>query len=277
VAAEQQAHRGEQSRRDDARRLREWLTIVALIVTFAVAGYGIWRTHQDTLVAIEETRHGSEQQHQDTLTALSKTDVTIAALQEQAKVMRGQLDELRVEQRPWLYASEIKIGGSLYYTINGIMIPFDFRFKNAGHLPALLAYPETDAFIRNPHVVETNVPEIVRDICNNHAITASFAIFPGDEYRMSRTTLLSVFKINEFWKSEMPNGGALKSIKPYVILCITYRDPGGGLHHTPYFISLTSIENGRETNDIPIDTEKLRVTSVFAVPEPIWEGVVAPD
>src|SRR6516162_566030 len=103
VAAEQQAHRGEQSRRDDARRLREWLTIVALIVTFAVAGYGIWRTHQDTLVAIEETRHGSEQQRQDTLTALSKTDVTIAALQEQAKVMRGQLDELRVEQRPWLY------------------------------------------------------------------------------------------------------------------------------------------------------------------------------
>ena len=80
VVADQHANRVEQQRREDARRLREWLTIIALTITFVVAGYGIWRTHKDTVIAIEEARGGSEQQHRDTLAALNKTDDSIKTL-----------------------------------------------------------------------------------------------------------------------------------------------------------------------------------------------------
>ncbi len=91
IATEQKATRDEQACRENARRLREWLTIIALVVTAAVGGYGIWRTHKDTVAAINEAHVSADQQHRDTLDAIAKTNALALAARDQATMNRAQI------------------------------------------------------------------------------------------------------------------------------------------------------------------------------------------
>jgi hypothetical protein len=49
------------------------------------------------LLMLVEMRRSGDQQHKDTVSALSKTDTTIAALEAQAEIMRGQLDIMKTD------------------------------------------------------------------------------------------------------------------------------------------------------------------------------------
>lgn len=78
------------------RQLVKWTKVLAIVTgtlafaTFIVAGFSGWQ--------IRDARTAAGQQHTDTLTALRKTDDTIAALKAQAKIMRGQLDTMQIDE-----------------------------------------------------------------------------------------------------------------------------------------------------------------------------------
>jgi hypothetical protein len=63
-----------------------------------------------------EMRREAKQQHIDTIAAITKTDQTVAALTDQSKTMRGQLDEMRIDRRPSIEAS-IEIASGVWLRI----------------------------------------------------------------------------------------------------------------------------------------------------------------
>jgi hypothetical protein len=57
-------------------------------------------------------------------------------------ILSGTLDEMRDEQRPWVYA-DVSIGGPIFRNQSGgFTIPLTFIFHNTGHLPALYVSPD---------------------------------------------------------------------------------------------------------------------------------------
>jgi hypothetical protein len=104
-------------------------------------------THRDTTRLIKEARVASNQQHQDTLAALAKTDATITAMQEQARIMSNQLrvsqDEFTATQRPWISMDSAKPFGPLIFVNGGSDIggSLNFVLTNSGRTPAVHVFP----------------------------------------------------------------------------------------------------------------------------------------
>jgi hypothetical protein len=97
VSAEHTASRQQAASHEEGKRKREWSTFSALIATATAAILTLIVTHCDTRDLISETQSAADQQHRDTVSALGKTDATIAAVQEQTAIMRGQLDEMQID------------------------------------------------------------------------------------------------------------------------------------------------------------------------------------
>jgi hypothetical protein len=74
VANAQQARYNQIDRHERAKRTRDWITILALLVAAGVAAWGIIRSHSDTERALRDARTVAKQQHNDTLNALSRAD-----------------------------------------------------------------------------------------------------------------------------------------------------------------------------------------------------------
>jgi hypothetical protein len=97
MSAEHAASRQQAASHEEGKRKRDWFTFGALIGAATAAVLTLIVTHCDTRDLISETHSAADQQHRDTVSALGKTDATIAALQEQTAIMRGQLDEMQID------------------------------------------------------------------------------------------------------------------------------------------------------------------------------------
>ena len=203
-----------------------------------------------------------------------QSDQTIAALREQAGIMRGQLNEMRDEQRPWIYAAGIKLADRLSVDANGIRISLLFRVTNVGHLPATQTDISLSALPAIPSHGEKTFTDVARDTCYGNSFGSSFAVFPGDSPEQEITTYLSSNQIVEF-----QNGQGLHSgyVSPYVIACVRYGDPSGLPHHTPYLLWILETEGGRACCAIPIDATKLANTNAVAQIQTIGLLNLSPD
>jgi hypothetical protein len=135
---------------EDFHKVTAYATLLLALGTAALAIFSLVTllvTHADTRRLIKEARIASKQQHTDTLTALNKTDVQIAALQEQAKTMSNQLnlgrDEFAATQRPWISIESMKAFAPLSFVNGGsdIVGSFNFVLTNSGRTPALHVFP----------------------------------------------------------------------------------------------------------------------------------------
>jgi hypothetical protein len=195
VVTEQHASRHEQDSRENARRIREWLTIVALVITAFVGGYGIWRTHRDTVTAITEAHTSANQQHQDTLSALSKTDANIAALNGQASIMNDQSrvsrDEFTATNRPWISIDSMKISSPLVFGDNGnITVSVQFSLTNSGHTPAIFVNPNVIPVLMTAGHQLSKVISSTRAYCENRRVGEFSPMESGILVRQGKLSLI---------------------------------------------------------------------------------------
>ena len=84
-----------------------------------------------------EMRHAGQQQHKDTVAALSKTDETIAALKDQAKLSSNQIHVMEEQQRPWLDAVPGADRPFVFDDKGSVEGEFSLTMVNVGNMPAV--------------------------------------------------------------------------------------------------------------------------------------------
>jgi hypothetical protein len=118
------------------------------------------------------------------------------AMREQQRVMQGQLDEMQIDQRPWIsITSEIRRNGVVRYEWNGqqgISTSETFTLRNYGHSPARNVTIKLD-IIPRPNNFNTNLAELARlqeRLCADAERTArnnkiaGVTVFPGKDERV---------------------------------------------------------------------------------------------
>jgi hypothetical protein len=141
----------------------------------------------------------------------------------QWSVMRGQLNEMRIAQRPWVSA-DVQIAGPLVFEANGSAIPLKLTLKNTGHTPAtrILAIPIL--FVREEQPM--NFLAIQKRRCEAGQRPAGpsggigYTLFPGDTVTEYNTPSMTR---EEF--------GTQPTIVPYVVVCINYQFTFSGENH----------------------------------------------
>jgi hypothetical protein len=134
----------------------------------------------------------------------------------QQHTMQGQLDEMRAEQRAWVYAETFigkRIGesGDLYY------VPIQLYYHNTGHLPAFFVFPMLSAEVIAVKG-QFDLSSVRNDICDDYRkrplkdTDVGETLFPAEEHR-------GVERLNaEFKKSEWIDAG--KASRATAILVI---------------------------------------------------------
>ena len=188
---------------------------------------------------------------------------------EQLGTMRGQLDEMRAEQRPWLFAPEIALTERVRRDDNGILVSLGFKFTNSGHLPASNVYVHLSALATH----NTGYAAAERENCDQRMDYIGTSVFPNFTTQQSNwATYISNEQISAAEKDYPPT---LKRLWPMVLACIVYRDPLGIDHHTPYILEFIAIKNGVINLVIPSEAEELS-RSEIRVQQAIRTGM-APD
>jgi hypothetical protein len=180
---------------------------------------------------------------------------------DQVGIMRGQLDEMRAEQRPWLFAPSIVLTEQVIRDVNGIQIPLGFVLTNSGHLPASNVH--VNLLARGTHLYHlTQYAAAERENCNQPLEFIGFSVFPNftTQLPVSWTTSISNEEISTAAKDFAPE---LKRLWPMILACVVYRDPSGIDHHTPYILELVAIANGVRSPLIPSEADELSKSHII--------------
>ena len=69
----------------------------------------------------------------------------LAVMQAQANAMQGQLDQMAVDQRPWLSVSNLSVDGLRVFPVGaGVLASATYKVINLGHSPAVAVFINTD-------------------------------------------------------------------------------------------------------------------------------------
>jgi len=207
-----------------------------------------------------EMRHGGDRQHEDTLAALGKTDATIAAMQGQSEIMRGQLNEMEIARRPWVTA-DFGIAGPLEMQDGALTTTLGIILRNTGQTPAVRTQIAIDLFpvqAFDPYnSVHTVCMQVDRALSHNNAIGPN--VFPN-ERKPTLTYTISIYreKMEEYYK-RVPVYQNI-AIMPFVALCIGYKECGWDtFHHTSFILRYTTKEPIRDVKweEMPINASDL--------------------
>lgn len=184
------------------------------------------------------------------IAALTIAMIGIGALQwstlhDTDKSIAGQLREMQAEQRPWVYATEVKIAGRIVLADGRYVLPLKITATNTGHLPAFFVQYKTGAAplrIGGPstHTVKNDVCDDYRNNPNRSGQT----VFAG------QTVTYGGFTIDDYPSFPQAEWDALKADRLIVLYgCIDYQFPDQPGHHQSRF----SFAVGRR-NDVGILT-----------------------
>jgi hypothetical protein len=196
-----------------------FLTLVIMIV-----GYLQW---QSMMGQLDEMRSSSED-----------TKQIIATAKSQVIVMQNQLDEMKFEQRPWVYA-DIGIRRAIYRNQGGgFTIPIFFVLHNTGHLPASYVSPDIEAYIP-AGVGSQSANERQQRRCAHAAQQTSASdqigttIFPGQTVNLETGVGIDADEVETARKVWLERTGKQMDILTiWVVGCIRYRSPDGDTHQT---------------------------------------------
>jgi hypothetical protein len=195
------------------------------------------------------------------LVALVVAAITAAILAITAGIFWRQLDEMRDEQRPWVFISQITLANpagignamdQVIYNENGLFIGFLLTFKNSGHLPAINVHENLKSLPLRGGVSLNNIYKIENTICHDMQMNTGMTIFLNDVSKLT-PAFVSISK-KEVDELPFPN------LTPMVIGCVIYDDPSGREHHTPYIWEIKAVKNAQMCCVIPLD--KLSETPV---------------
>jgi hypothetical protein len=187
---------------------------------------------------------------------------------DQVTIMRGQLDEMRAGQRPWLFAPDIRLVEPVIRDVNGIRVSLGFVFTNSGHLPASNVHVNLSA--RGTHLYRlTQYADVERDNCNKPLEFIGISVFPNftTQSPVGWTTYISNDEIAAATR-DFP----AERLWPMILACVVYRDPSGMDHHTPYILELVAAQNGVGSPIISSHAEELS-KSLITIRQAVTTGI----
>jgi hypothetical protein len=252
------------------RKPRNWPALVAALVYEVITTFDYRKTD-------DKYRESQDRSSRRTACATVAMAVFTAAifalgvfqylvLKGQLTTMQGQLDEMRIEQRPWLSA-EITISDPIIYDGFGIRVPFTFKVKNPGKEPAFHA--DARAMIYSHGMIRQtgSLEEMHTQFCEMAGSATrlgntggiDYVLFPNDVAAMLDTP---IFKYADVESLREPNGAL--SLLLTGVACIDYYDSTKQRHWTAYQFWISS-KNGpvpdfSKTSTIAPDT--LKITSI---------------
>jgi len=189
-----------------------------LTLGVAIAGVVVitWQS-TETHRAVDEAKHA--------------TDVAAGQL----KVMQGQLDEMRYEQRPWISLSGARPAIALVRNVFGrLVLRVEFPMKNVGHTPARYALIDGNIFVRGPTAPEM---QNIRNMCAQDRRrpigirTQGITLFPDETYIQPYNFVLDK---REEWRLVHEKGTTVM-----IAGCVDYLlADGTGHHQTAYVFEL---------------------------------------
>jgi hypothetical protein len=166
------------------------------------------------------------------------------AIHGQQAVMQRQLDEMRDEQRAWVY-TEVALSG-LSFDDDGLHVTLSFTMHNTGRLPATSVIidwrPRADIETASGYGAQREVCDQRRAATTGHSVGRS--LFPGEMgAQESITTTIDMDELKrssgyKFWlfgQASHPHLDLSPMIAPYVVGCIDYQTPGDKQHHQTGF------------------------------------------
>jgi hypothetical protein len=256
---EQSAHQRELVR---WTRNLAWVTGALAAATFIVAAFSGWQVYQGRIAA--------DQQHADTLTALSKTDVTIAALNSQVGIMRGQLDEMRAGQRPWVSLNTALKSGLVWNKDGLPMFNISYKIRNVGKTPALSVHwwfglePLGSAFDGGANMQKRQCGQ--RDMSLNTPTSKPF-LLPNDELTDEQYIGMTADDV----ASATIHNGSASAISIYLVGCVSYFISGEKEIHGTGFDYMVGIltSDGPGTPFMPMK-EAIPFQQIMLIP--YWHG-----
>lgn len=192
----------------------------------------------------------------------------------QRDTMQAQLDEMRDEQRPWVYVEGVP---EIYYGIEifpqqGARINLRFFLQNSGHIPAL----ETRIalrFINNANGWPLDQDGEQRLACNTigHKDTytsGAVTAFPGRAHEVDTYVLMDWRQVEIAATGTMPpnwqySRNAPGNLSPFIVGCVQYRfTSGGSWHVTPidYYVTyVVSPDQGDARITIPFSDTRMTI------------------
>lgn len=172
----------------------------------------------------------------------------------QWQVMRGQLDEMRVEQRPWVYA-DITPGDAVFRNQSGgLTFVIAFTVHNTGHLPAMYVSPDIEGYLSGE---EGKVgSQLVADHQNRRCgypvqqpgatDQLGTTVFPGQNLSIGTSFGITQSEIDFVTKLTIEKtGNVMQFMTPWGVGCVRYRSPDGSPHQTGVAFIIDRIEPGK--------------------------------
>lgn len=199
--------------------------------------------------------------------------VSAAIFGGQLYIMRGQLDEMRDEQRPWVYA-DIGIAGKPYRTqSNGVAFRIGFMVHNVGHLPAFYVSPDLESFLFgiDAQSSEGAIRPRQKKLCDTPLQQPAArdqlggTVFPGQASPFSGIVSISEAEIESI-KRKWSNSGLIPII-PWGVGCIRYKAPDGGNHQTGFAFSIGMANPGQVgMRVLPLDPTTVDPSQLIIAP-----------
>lgn len=157
------------------------------------------------------------------------TAATIGVGIAQWHILSGTLNEMKAEQRPWIYA-DLSPGGKIFRNQSGgLTFPIGFTFHNDGHLPAFYVFPDIEAYLsgEDGKVGSTTARERQRIRCDrplSKQSTIGITVFPSQKTGFGASVGITAEEIESAGKAyRAATGRNAEFIFPWVTGCIRYR------------------------------------------------------
>jgi hypothetical protein len=164
----------------------------------------------------------------------------------QQHIMKGQLDEMRDEQRPWVYSDVPVFLRSITQNRNGVWeINIQFTLHNTGHLPAFNVTYVLDSPIpvmATPDTIVKYQHEKCTTQEGENTIATGYTVFPGQVVKDGVTIGIWPFDADRAARK-------YHSLPVWIIGCFQYRIPGST---TPRFTRFAyTVGQEAKVNDYP--------------------------
>jgi hypothetical protein len=151
----------------------------------------------------------------------------------QAVLVGNQIQEMRDENRPWIYPKGISPQSSLVIKDDSATLVLQFMLTNTGHVPARFANIDGDfVFASDADPIQKTFGEAPACTKRRSTMMPGTSVFPDESIPINH-----LFEIvgHEFleWKSFDPN---TRRGAPMIVGCADYLFPSGATHHQTKFI-----------------------------------------
>ena len=156
----------------------------------------------------------------------------------QVCIMRGQLDEMKTEQRPWVSIKTVPVSDLSVFK-EGASIFLDITTKNVGNKPAMSIFPVPQIFPKDDPDIN-DFYKVQKRICNWPYRPGAYNIlFPNDE---STQRTIATFTGTEKLPNHWPPSVGQSYFFAYLIVCLNYLSaPGDAPHRTAILYELNQI------------------------------------